>query len=63
MTTRIASASKLSVEQKSDKMKALKEANKELIDGFDSFNKIKVRAAMAKLGENDTPKPPVSQDE
>lgn len=63
MTTRIASASKLSVEQKSDKMKALKEANKELIDGFDSFNKIKVRAAMAKLGENDAPKSSMSQDE
>lgn len=62
LTTRIASSVKIAPEQKADKMKALKEVNHAVIEGFDTFNKVKVRAAMAKIGEHDAPKQSVSQD-
>jgi hypothetical protein len=61
LTNRIAKSEKLSAEQKSEKMKALHEANNETIKKFNSYDKVKVRTAMAKLGEN-SPKSEVSQE-
>jgi hypothetical protein len=61
LTSRIAKSEKLSAEQKSEKMKALRDANNDTVEKFNSFDKVKVRTAMAKLGEN-APKPEVSQE-
>jgi hypothetical protein len=40
---------------------ALAEANKEVTEKFNSFDKIKIRSELAKVGVNQHPKSPASQ--
>jgi hypothetical protein len=51
---------KLTDEQRTEKIAALAEANKEITESFSSFDKIKIRGELVKAGVNVSPKPPAS---
>ena len=53
---RIMSSSKLSDEERTQKVAALAEANKPVTEGFDTFQRVKIRAELAKVGVNQHPK-------
>ena len=57
---RIMASSKLNDEQRTEKVTALAEANKPVTEGFDTFQKMKIRAELAKAGVNQHPKPEAS---
>jgi hypothetical protein len=60
---RIMVSTKLSVEEKEDKISSLAEKNKVTASQFSAMEKIKMKAAIAKTGVDPLPKQVVSQDE
>jgi hypothetical protein len=63
MIKKIVGSAKLSSEAKTEKMMALKEANFEVTEDFDSFHKIKLRGEIVRAGGSVSPKPVSSQSE
>ena len=57
---KIMASSKLNDEQRTEKVAALAEANKPVTENFDTFQKVKIRAELAKAGVNQHPKPEAS---
>jgi len=60
---KINSFQKLTAEEKQEKIWGLEKANAEVVEGFDSFDRVKLKAAIAETGVDPLKKPPVSQDE
>jgi hypothetical protein len=58
---KIMQAAKITDEQRTEKIAAFAEANKAVTDNFSSFDKIKIRGELAKVGVNVSPKSPASQ--
>ena len=58
---KIMQAAKITDEQRTEKIAAFAEANKAVTDNFSSFDKIKIRGELAKVGVNLNPKSPASQ--
>ena len=58
---KIMQAAKITDEQRTEKITAFAEANKAVTDNFSSFDKIKIRGELAKVGVNVSPKSPASQ--
>jgi len=56
-------SNKLSKEDKDKKIWGLETANSAVVEGFDSFDRVKLKAAIAETGVDPLKKPPVSQDE
>jgi len=57
LVSRIASSGKLTAAEKDGKYLALHEANKEVVEGFSSLYKIKLKGEMVKAGGPSSPKP------
>jgi hypothetical protein len=58
---KVMQSTKLTDEQRTEKIAALAEANKDVTEKFTSFNRIKIRGELAKVGVNLNPKSPASQ--
>ena len=58
---KVMQSTKLTDEQRTEKIAALADANKEVTVKFNSFDKIKIRGELAKVGVNLNPKSPASQ--
>jgi hypothetical protein len=58
---KVMASSKLSDEQRTEKVAKLAEANMTVTEKFSSFDKIKIRAELAQQGVNQHPKSPASQ--
>jgi hypothetical protein len=61
LASKVMQSSKLTDEQRTEKIAALAEANKEVTEKFNSFDKIKIRSELAKVGVNQHPKSAASQ--
>jgi hypothetical protein len=61
LASRVMQSAKFTDEQRTEKIAALADANKEVTEKFNSFDKIKIRAELAKVGVNLNPKSPASQ--
>jgi hypothetical protein len=61
LASRVMQSAKLTDEQRTEKIAALADANKEVTEKFNSFDKIKIRSELAKVGVNLNPKSPASQ--
>ena len=61
LASKVMQSNKLTDEQRTEKIAALAEANKEITEKFSSFDKIKIRGELAKVGVNLNPKSPASQ--
>jgi hypothetical protein len=61
LASRVMQSAKLTDEQRTEKIAALADANKEVTEKFNSFDKIKIRSELAKAGVNQHPKSPASQ--
>jgi hypothetical protein len=61
LASRVMQSVKLTDEQRTEKIAALADANKEVTEKFNSFDKIKIRGELAKVGVNQHPKSPASQ--
>jgi hypothetical protein len=61
LASKVMQSTKLTDEQRTEKIAALAEANKEVTEKFSSFDKIKIRGELAKVGVNLNPKSPASQ--
>jgi hypothetical protein len=61
LASRVMQSTKLTDEQRTEKIAALADANKEVTEKFNSFDKIKIRSELAKVGVNLSPKSPASQ--
>jgi len=61
LASKVMQSTKLTDEQRTEKIAALAEANKEVTESFSSFDKIKIRGELAKVGVNLNPKSPASQ--
>jgi len=61
LASKVMQSSKLTDEQRTEKIAALAEANREVTEKFNSFDKIKIRGELAKVGVNLNPKSPASQ--
>jgi hypothetical protein len=61
LASRVMQSVKLTDEQRTEKIAALADANKEVTEKFNSFDKIKIRGELAKVGVNLNPKSPASQ--
>ena len=58
---KVMQSAKLTDEQRTEKIAALAEANKQVTESFSSFDKIKIRGELAKVGVNLNPKSQASQ--
>jgi len=61
LASKVMQSTKLTDEQRTEKIAALAEANKEVTEKFSSFDKIKIRGELAKAGVNLNPKSQASQ--
>jgi hypothetical protein len=61
LASRVMQSAKFTDEQRTEKIAALAEANKEVTEKFSSFDKIKIRGELAKVGVNLNPKSQASQ--
>ena len=61
LAARVMQSKTITDEQRTEKIAALADANKEVTEKFNSFDKIKIRAELAKVGVNQHPKSPASQ--
>jgi hypothetical protein len=61
LASKVMQSTKLTDEQRTEKIAALADANKEVTEKFSSFDKIKIRGELAKVGVNLNPKSPASQ--
>ena len=61
LASKVMQSNKLTDEQRTEKIAALAEANKQVTESFSSFDKIKIRGELAKVGVNLNPKSPASQ--
>jgi hypothetical protein len=61
LAARVMQSKTITDEQRTEKIAALADANKEVTEKFNSFDKIKIRAELAKVGVNLNPKSPASQ--
>jgi hypothetical protein len=61
LASRVMQSAKLTDEQRTEKIAALADANKEVTEKFNSFDKIKIRGELAKVGVNLSPKSQASQ--
>jgi hypothetical protein len=61
LASKVMQSTKLTDEQRTEKISALADANKEVTEKFSSFDKIKIRGELAKVGVNLNPKSPASQ--
>ena len=61
LASKVMQSTKLTDEQRTEKIAALAEANKEVTEKFSSFDKIKIRGELAKVGVNLNPKSQASQ--
>jgi hypothetical protein len=61
LASKVMQSTKLTDEQRTEKIAALAEANKEVTEKFSSFDKIKIRGELAKVGVNQHPKSAASQ--
>jgi hypothetical protein len=61
LASKVMQSTKLTDEQRTEKIAALAEANREVTEKFSSFDKIKIRGELAKVGVNLNPKSPASQ--
>jgi hypothetical protein len=61
LASKVMQSTKLTDEQRTEKIAALAEANKEVTEKFNSFDKIKIRGELAKVGVNLNPKSLASQ--
>jgi len=61
LASKVMQSTKLTDEQRTEKIAALAEANKEVTEKFSSFDKIKIRGELAKVGVNLNPKSAASQ--
>jgi len=61
LASKVMQSTKLTDEQRTEKIAALAEANKDVTEKFSSFDKIKIRGELAKVGVNLNPKSQASQ--
>jgi hypothetical protein len=61
LASKVMQSSKLTDEQRTEKIAALAEANRDVTEKFVSFDKIKIRGELAKAGVNLNPKSQASQ--
>lgn len=61
LAARVMQSAKFTDEQRTEKIAALAEANKDVTEKFSSFDRIKIRGELAKVGVNLNPKSPASQ--
>jgi len=61
LASKVMQSTKLTDEQRTEKIAALADANKEVTEKFSSFDKIKIRGELAKVGVNLNPKSQASQ--
>jgi hypothetical protein len=61
LASKVMQSTKLTDEQRTEKIAALAEANREVTEKFSSFDKIKIRGELAKVGVNLNPKSQASQ--
>ena len=61
LASKVMQSAKLTDEQRTEKIAALAEANKEVTESFSSFDRIKIRGELAKVGVNLNPKSQASQ--
>lgn len=61
LASKVMQSNKLTDEQRTEKITALAEANKDVTEKFSSFDRIKIRGELAKVGVNLNPKSPASQ--
>ena len=61
LASKVMQSSKLTDEQRTEKIAALAEANRDVTEKFVSFDKIKIRSELAKVGVNLNPKSSASQ--
>jgi len=61
LASKVMQSAKLTDEQRTEKIAALAEANKEVTEKFSSFDKIKIRGELAQAGVNLNPKSQASQ--
>ena len=61
LASKVMQSNKLTDEQRTEKIAALAEANKQVTESFSSFDKIKIRGELAKVGVNLNPKSQASQ--
>ena len=62
MVSRIMSSNKIVESEKSKKVDSLKMANELVVEGFQTVEKLKLKAAIGEAGGNPLPKAVVSQD-
>ena len=60
LASKVMQSTKLTDEQRSEKITALAAANQDITAHFSSFDKIKIKAELSKVGVNLNPKPPAS---
>ena len=58
---KVMQSTRLNDDERTQKIAALAEANKQVTEAFSSFDKIKIRGELAKVGVNQHPKSPASQ--
>jgi hypothetical protein len=63
LIARIAASGKVTEEQKVDKYKGLEQANKAVVEAFDSFHRVKLKGEIVKAGGHVSPKPSASLSE
>jgi hypothetical protein len=61
LASKVMQSTKLTDEQRTEKIAKLAEANMTVTEKFSSFDKIKIRAELAQQGVNQHPKSPASQ--
>ena len=61
LASKVMRSNTITDEQRTEKIAALAEANKQVTESFSSFDKIKIRGELAKVGVNLNPKSPASQ--
>ena len=61
LVSKVMRSNTITDEQRTEKIAALAEANKDVTEKFNSFDKIKIRSELAKAGVNQHPKSPASQ--
>ena len=61
LAARVMQSKTITDEQRTEKIAALAEANRDVTEKFNSFDKIKIRSELAKAGVNQHPKSPASQ--
>ena len=61
LAARVMQSKTINDEQRTEKIAALAEANRDVTEKFNSFDKIKIRSELAKAGVNQHPKSPASQ--